>query len=78
MIIKEINLIANPPVGIIKTETYSTSFRLAPAHKDYLNKLVKEGAFLSRSEAVRYCIQFCKDLEINLNLIIKSMIEELK
>jgi hypothetical protein len=54
---------------------HPTSFKLSESHKLFLDQLVKEGKFFSRSAALRYCIQFCIDLETGLAGIINNILE---
>lgn len=41
----------------------TTSFRLLRHQREHLDQLVDNGSFNSKSEAVRYCIQFTIDFD---------------
>jgi hypothetical protein len=50
------------------------SVKLPDQQRNYLEDLVRDGTFLSRSEAIRYCIQLSKDIEIFVSAFASEII----
>lgn len=64
---------ANTPFHFTQTKRDVTSIKLSPEHRDFLEKMVNTGDFQSRSEAIRYCIQFYKDLDVVIDSLVEGV-----
>ena len=69
------NMVANPLITIENKEI--TSFKIAKHQKEWLEKLVATHKFSSRSEGIRYCIQFNIDFASFADVFAKEILKHI-